>query len=1203
MDETHDLMPALPLCRRAFFPLPLLLLLCLAAPANAAEMALLLRAGEPHYRIGPWLEILEDPGGSLDIKTVSQPPFADRFRPSKQEIPNFGVTENTYWVRLRVHNTSRLRHWLLEQHFPNTHYLDLYTPGSGGFERHLGGNLRPAAERDLPHQRTLFRLNLPPGETQTLYLRLQTASASLLDLQLWQPSAFFAADHRETLAMGLFYGMLVIILGYNLFLGVSLRDASHAWLAGFVAAITAAVAFNDGYLQLLLPAGLLPLSAYALPVAFLLALLAILGFQWHFLPPAKNARRRILAQRVHVGLLIALLAAVFLLPLGLLLQLMLPIGLLCVFYILAWGIIAWREGQPTARLFLAGWGGLLLAIILVLLVRYDLLPANPVNEIRPVRLGLIWLALVMSLALGRRIQSLQSTASQALSALRESVGDRRLAMLAGGIGTWHYVAAQRRLQWSPEALRLLGSTEEPRDFDALLDMAHGDDIGELEWQVYHSLGNATPLTAEFRLAGESPRPRWLALYGEANANGDMHGTVQDISERCLREERIQRADKAIQDVASAVSAHTGEAFFRELVLNIARLFDTRLVLIAVPEPGQSGLLRSLALCQQGSIAANMHIPIAGGPCGETLEQGICRYTEGLRQRFPDNALLAQVGVDSYLGISLRDEQERPIGLIVVMDDKPLEEAAHIEALLKIFASRASAELQRLHGEQALRAARQRLARHIHDTPLGVIEWDTAMRAVAWNPAAERLFGYRESEAVGRSLSELILPGELGPDLLKVWNDLLHQAGGTCNINDNRTRDGRTLTCRWHNTPLLNDAGEVVGVASVVEDITQQRRDQAELARHRDRLEELVARRTADVEAQNHIIEQVHDAVLAVDLEGRINYWNRGAEGLLGYSREEILGLNVCLLCGDESTQRQQTFLAALKETGEMNTEQELQRKNGETFVAQLSLSLRRDEHGEPTGIVGIAQDITERKRNEALLTQQRQALEDANREQEAFSYAVSHDLRAPLRSLDGFSRALQEDYGETLDATANDYLRRLRDAAQRMTARINSLLDLSRLSRSAIQRKPLELSTMARDVALRLQEAEPARRVEWSISPHITAYGDEQLLNAVLDNLLGNAWKYTAREPVALIAFGEEAVGEEMVYWVEDNGVGFNMDYADRLFGTFQRLHSEDEFPGTGVGLATVARIIHRHGGRVWAQGEAGKGARFSFTLGEDQTR
>ena len=223
-------------------------------------------------------------------------------------------------------------------------------------------------------------------------------------------------------------------------------------------------------------------------------------------------------------------------------------------------------------------------------------------------------------------------------------------------------------------------------------------------------------------------------------------------------------------------------------------------------------------------------------------------------------------------------------------------------------------------------------------------------------------------------------------------------------------------------------------------------------------------------------------------------------------------------------------------------------------------------------------------------------LEAINHELEAFSYSVSHDLRAPLRSIRGFSQVLLDRYSGQLDARGCEFLRRVTESSEQMDTLIEDLLQLSRISRSDLHPRPVDLSAIAESIATELHQTEPTRTVEFSIAPQLHTRGEEQLLRLVLENLLRNAWKFTARQPKARIEFGRSA-GPPSAFYVRDNGAGFEMKYASRLFGVFQRLHSKAEYPGTGVGLATVQRILNRHGGRAWAEGVPNEGATFYFSL------
>jgi PAS domain S-box-containing protein len=301
--------------------------------------------------------------------------------------------------------------------------------------------------------------------------------------------------------------------------------------------------------------------------------------------------------------------------------------------------------------------------------------------------------------------------------------------------------------------------------------------------------------------------------------------------------------------------------------------------------------------------------------------------------------------------------------------------------------------------------------------------------------------------------------------------------------------------------------------------------------------------------------------------------------------------------------------------GRKSLEYRIVRPDGEPRFVDLSVRFERDEDGSPSRVVGTIQDISERKRTEQVLEFYRNRLEQlveertaelrasnrdlasANRELEAFSYSVSHDLRSPLRAINGFTQALEEDYGDKLDEEALGYIGRVQNATVRMGELIDGLLNLSRVFRSEFDAEPVDLSTMAGDLVRQLKAADTERRIEVDIDPNLIATGDPTLLRLLLQNLMGNAWKFTADTPGARITFGRETGEAPDVFYVRDNGVGFEMEYAHQLFQPFHRLHAHDEYDGTGIGLATVRRIVQRHGGRVWAEGKPNAGATIRFTL------
>lgn len=468
-----------------------------------------------------------------------------------------------------------------------------------------------------------------------------------------------------------------------------------------------------------------------------------------------------------------------------------------------------------------------------------------------------------------------------------------------------------------------------------------------------------------------------------------------------------------------------------------------------------------------------------------------------------------------------------------------------------------------------------------------------------------------SDSAGGIMARRLLPAALLIPPMLGWLQLMGERAGLYNF-----KFGLALFVSanvivftmsiWHNAHSLNAA--------------DQRRWQVkeELRRANEELENRVAARTAELTQANNILRKevaereraeakflnllksAPDAIVTVDGEGRIVLASEQAEKYFGYTRDELHGQGIEMLIAEYLRERhvahRADYLAAPR-TRHMGTGLDLhgRRKDGSTFPVEISLSPLQTDEG--FLVTGIIRDITQRRQAEEALQDYATKLEAVNRELEAFSYSVSHDLRGPLRALDGFSHALLEDYADKLDAEGRDYLQRVRAAAQRMAALIDDLIKLSGVTRAELNVSEVNLSRLVEDITRELREREPERRVEFAITPDLIANGDIRLLRVALDNLLANAWKFTSRCEAARIEFGRSERDGAQVYLVRDNGAGFDMAYTGKLFGAFQRLHDQREFPGTGIGLATVQRVIVKHNGRVWAEGAVGQGATFYFTL------
>jgi PAS domain S-box-containing protein len=469
----------------------------------------------------------------------------------------------------------------------------------------------------------------------------------------------------------------------------------------------------------------------------------------------------------------------------------------------------------------------------------------------------------------------------------------------------------------------------------------------------------------------------------------------------------------------------------------------------------------------------------------------------------------------------------------------------------------------------------------------------------WNHGAEELYGWRAEEILGKVTHELlrtVFPEELIEIEVETrergsWEgELMH-----------RRRDGSvvTVSSRW---VLRRDAeGNPNGILESNRDISAKR--EAEESRRQS-------------EERNHLneirfrllIDAVKDyAIISLDANGLVTSWNSGAERMKGYAAEEMMGQHVSRLYRKEDIEHGQldNELREAAAAGQVEREDWRVRKDGSQFWAEVATSALRDSGGELIGFVKIDRDITTRtaatKQIEALnleLTQRVDELRSVNRELESFSSSVSHDLRAPLRHVDGFARILKEEHSAKMTPEAIRYLDRILTAATHMGQLIDDLLNLAKIGRLELRRERSQIAWLVKQAIAELPAEAKERNIEWWVEPLPELNCDARLLKLIFANLLSNAVKFTRKQENAVIEVGSRVTDGQPTIFVRDNGVGFDMQYADKLFGVFQRLHRQEDFEGTGIGLATVQRIVRRHGGEIWAESKVNSGTTFFFTLG-----
>ena len=508
--------------------------------------------------------------------------------------------------------------------------------------------------------------------------------------------------------------------------------------------------------------------------------------------------------------------------------------------------------------------------------------------------------------------------------------------------------------------------------------------------------------------------------------------------------------------------------------------------------------------------------------------------------------------------------------------------------------------ERMKAHQALETQQQRLELALETGQVGIWDWDMCAGTVEWSSSLEHMYGLETGTFKGHfeDFARQVYPGDL--DKITAAVDAAVRNREPLKIENRIVRaDGEVRWVYSQARLRYDEQSHVIGMLGITTDLTEVKK-----------AEEALRSSEAQLAEAQHI---AHLGSWQLDMKTYKATWSDEEFRLLGYSENEIdptiEDFRARVHLEDVDTVEEAMQQAARSTDGVFEIEHRVRHPDGTVLHVLEQGRVSFDAQGNPDEFIGTTLDVTEQKQTEQELLRHKFHLEELveertgelqriNQELESFSYSVSHDLRAPLRAIDGFSQALYEDYRQVLDEPGLDYLNRIQRAAENMSHLIDSLLKLSRLTRSKFEREKVDLSQLARDVTEEQKQVWVASSLEVVVQPGLVAYGDRQMLRVMLTNLVNNAIKYSQGKPQPKIEIGIRAGDSpRTVFYVADNGAGFDMRYVDKLFGAFQRLHGSDEFEGLGIGLATAQRIIHRHGGRIWAEGSPDNGAVFYFVL------
>jgi PAS domain S-box-containing protein len=800
--------------------------------------------------------------------------------------------------------------------------------------------------------------------------------------------------------------------------------------------------------------------------------------------------------------------------------------------------------------------------------------------------------------------------------LRDSREKLVEAQRMASVGYWDRDILANRITLAAEACRIFGIGEHEEVLnlgqwhERWLTLIHPGDRQRVAKAAQDALEGDRPYNVDYRIIRPAGEMRYV--HSEAYVTKDasrrpirMLGMMQDITER----KRNDAINMSRLHLIQYAQSHSLDDILEETLNEAERLTGSLIGFYHFVEEDQLTLsLQNWSTRTKAEFCKaegkGMHYPIDSA--------GV--WVECVHERKPlihnDYALLpnrkgmppghAEVKRELVVPVMRGDR----IVAILGTGNKPTNYDEKDVSDVSLLADLAWEIAERKRAEIALLESETRYRRIVDTANEGIWLLGPDGITIAVNARMAQILGHDSDELVGRPFSELMFEDDMADYREKMEN----RRKGVSEHYERRFRrkNGEAVWTQISATPVFDKNQSYEGSFGMVTDITERKHAEEALRESEKKFRSFV--------------ESSSEGFTLVDEQGAIIEWNSAREKMTGLAASQVLGqklwdvqyqLILPTLQTPEFYRRfKQTLLDALA-TGkspifDQTLEVEiLQREHPPRYIRQTVFPIRT-EKGFRIG--SVTSDITERRRAEEEIhklnqelelrvAQRTTQLEAANKELEAFAYSVSHDLRAPLRAIDGFSQILIEGTYESLDATARGYLDRVRGGAQRMAQLIDDLLNLSRVSRSEMVIQSVDLSQVARRVADELRGLDSHRDVTFEIQGGVTVAGDDRLLRIVLENLLGNAWKYTSKHQTARIEFGMLRQDEKPVCFVRDDGSGFDMQYREKLFGAFQRLHTTTDFPGTGIGLATVQRIVNRHGGKVWAVGEIEKGATFYFTI------
>ena len=1165
--------------------------LLLFTPISAATPVINVDDQQQEYSLDDALTIYEDVDGLLTIDDISSLDFQNKFSLVEQGKHNKGYTSSVYWVRISLQNNSKqvVNLKLIHKHVV-TNFIDLYIPNEqkNRYVKHSSGYLVPIKNKAVIHRKAIFNLTLKNEQGYTVFIRLKTDSVMNLSMGLKTDSALAEEDISEAYQLGAYYGLLLLLLLMNLSLYLFIKNISYLYLSIFNLGIGISFFFNDGLALSWLDEELVQYGMAFLTIPVAIGMIALLLFSKKLLKEIYVIP--VISKGHYVVIFCWLITIVLQLIFNYRATYLWFIfsSLIGPVFLFGVGLVSWNKKLIRSKFYLIGLTVLFIGVTLQVLSRIDD-GESIVGVADGARIGLIFFLLFMIAAIIDYVRELKIKEEKVTSALvtskieshnNEEKFSKSFFYSPIPMVLYDYNKGERHAV-NNSFLKLVGYSEHEVLSNDVFELNFFADQEQRKELTERFINDAKIFREHVKLIHKTGRVidtlLSVSMLDIASENLSII-SYEDITE-------VRKKEKAIHEIAVGVSANQNNDFFNNLVIQLSKVFDASYVFMGLIDKTDSEIINTYAICADGEIIDNISYNILNTPCAEIIATNDCFFAADVKSYFSNSHVLNTNLIESYIGVPLNDSNGNAFGVLVVLKNSAIKNIQNNIEILNIFASRAASEIERYFADKNLKNIQNKLSLHIEQTPLAAIEWNVNFEVVSWNASAEKMFGYSASEAIGKVAVELIIPNHYKAQVDEVWKSLLSLQGGESSINENITKKGELIVCEWHNTPLVDDSGTVVGVTSLASDITNEKALKDELIIREKR--------------QAAILGSMSDGVVTFNSQGEILSCNQSAITISGYESIELVSHNVSMFILNDFSNNVD-FAHYLIETYSLKSpgpEAIAIKKDKTNFPIRISVVELKGSNKSNEVYVLTFHDLTEVKRQEEQLRRS-QKMDALGK----LTGGISHDFNNLLSVILGYSELLTKSTKS--DLRLSRYSHEIKHAAERGAKLTKKLLGFSRTKRPetttvdinellSSQKHLLEKTLTARiKLILELEDN------LWSTNIDASDFEDS-ILNISINAMhaIDGVGQITIKTLNLDIPKNDAAVlqieaGEYILLQFTDTGCGIDNESVEKIFDPFYTTKGEK---GTGLGLSQVYGFMKNNGGAIKVYSELEHGTQFNF--------